>query len=364
MSKKILFILHNLYGGGAEKMMVRLANQFHKSGKNVEVVLLSDFGVNYNQLSKDIEVTCLYSPRVMSSIFKLVKLLYRKKYDVALSALTHVNVLSIIASALSFKLKRLFVSERNFFSQDRKVNNSIVMRAVYFIAPVLYRIIPNPVICVSQGVADDLRKNFNVPYSKLKTAPNPTLDDDFINQRIKFQENIHPLINDYNGFVVVAAGRLAYQKGFDILIEAFNLVIKDVSARLIIFGEGPLRASLELLIKDLGLEKNVFLPGFNTNLTSNIGSADLYVMSSRFEGSPNALVEAVATGVRVLSTDCPHGPREILNDDNLLVPVDSSERLAESIIRLLNKEKFSIEYKVLKFTNTSAANEYMRIFGF
>lgn len=363
-SKKILFVLHNLYGGGAEKMMVRLANQLDHCGFTVEMLLLSDYGINYKNLNGTIKVTCLYKERTLFSIFALASFLRNSDYSIAISALTHINVVSIISSALSFKTNKLFVSERNFFSLDKKVSKSAVMRLTYFIAPYLYRLIKNPVICVSNGVALDLNEKYNIPKEKLKVAVNPTLDDNFKFKRKTKKQNLHPWLAERTPTkVIVAGGRLAHQKGFDVLLKAFSIVRKHSDVKLIIFGEGVLHGSLENLAIELGINNYVSFPGYTQYLYENFAAADLFVMSSRFEGSPNALVEAIASGVKVISTDCPHGPKEILEDERYLVDIDNPELLSEAIMSNLNSDLPDITSKILKFTNTNAARTYLDIFG-
>lgn len=363
-NKTILFVLHNLYGGGAEKMMVRLANQFVQMKFNVKFVLISDYGVNFELLDKKISVECLNKKRTFLSIFSLAKYFYKNNYDVAISALTHVNVVSIIASFIAFKINKLFVSERNFFSLDRKVSKSFLMKMVYFLAPFMYRVIKNPVICVSNGVLSDLNINFNIPKKCLVVADNPTLDDDFISSRSLNNLSIHPWIkNKQKEKIIVAGGRLAHQKGFDVLLKAFSIVKDKIDSKLIIFGEGPLQAELEKLVDELNISDFVSMPGYSKALFQNFSLADLFVMSSRFEGSPNALVEAIASGVKVISTDCPHGPREILNDDSCLVEVGNIQNLSEAIIKSLNSEPIDLIPKVKRFTSTEAAKSYLNVFG-
>lgn len=140
---------------------------------------------------------------------------------------------------------------------------------------------------------------------------------------------------------IVAMGRLAPEKGFDLLIEAFaTLAARHPSWNLLILGEGPHRAALEELIRARGLGGRVMLPGWERNPHRRLQAAEIFVLSSRYEGFPNALLEAMACGLAVVSSDCPYGPAEIVRHgiDGLLVPVDDPRALASALDRLMSDE--------------------------
>jgi glycosyltransferase involved in cell wall biosynthesis len=235
-------------------------------------------------------------------------------------------------------LKKLSVSERNAFSLDKKVSSNKVMKAAYIIAPFVYRFIPKPVIAVSQGVADDLVATTIVRKKDVVTAPNPVITKE--TEQASMQSPTHPWLLEKKSKVIVAVGRLAYQKGFDMLIDAFYQVHKDIDCQLIIFGEGELRDSLEKQITSLGLGACVSLAGYSENVIAEIKAADLFVLSSRFEGSPNAIVEAMSVGTQVVAFDCPHGAREILQGGEIapLVEYLNVDKLVENIIYALKSD--------------------------
>ena len=255
-------------------------------------------------------------------------------------------------------LKKLFVSERNAFSLDKLVNNDPLIKIAYSVAPWLYRFIPNPVIAVSKGVAQDLVDTTIVNQASVTNAPNPVLDDDFLDKEYKCPT--HPWLQDKSIPTLVATGRLAPQKGFDILISAIKEVNEQKDCRLIIFGEGELRLAFEQQIKELGLTDKVLLPGYVTEPLNEMAAADLFVLSSRFEGSPNVLVEAMSTGVKVLATNCPHGPDEILKsgDIGFITQTESVKALSSTILLALESashdKKAQLEQAKIYTRNASA----------
>ena len=146
---------------------------------------------------------------------------------------------------------------------------------------------------------------------------------------------------------IVATGRLNKQKNHPLLIRAFKRIADEFSDyKLIIYGEGPERQNDEALIQELGLQERALLPGTINDVPEKIYKASLYVLSSDFEGMPNALMEAMALGLPCISTDCPcGGPRELTTDgeDCLLVPVDDEKALADAMRKVLSNEKFAME---------------------
>ena len=361
---KICIVLHDLRGGGAEKMMVRLANQMIEDGDHVDMILITEGGSNKPYLSDQVNLIELRCERTLNAFGPLRSALKRCQPDGILAALTHINVITAITCASLGWLKKLSVSERNAFSLDKKVNSDKVMKATYFLAPFIYRLLPNPVIAVSKGVAQDLIDTTVVREKDVVTAPNPVITKE--TELAAQQPPKHPWLVDKAMPTVIAVGRLSYQKGFDMLLDAFADVQKNIPSRLIIFGEGELRAELEQQISELGLNDNVSLPGYSDNIIAEMKAADLYVLSSRFEGSPNAIVEAMSVGTQVVAFDCPHGAREILQDGKLpslaaYLNVEAlSKQMKLSLVSDVNT-KLSYEYVNRKFTSKAASNAYRNL---
>ena len=189
------------------------------------------------------------------------------------------------------------------------------------------------VVAVSRGVSESIAIATKVPQEQLSVIYNPT---DLLTIRQRAQEvPDHPWFDDEGPPVVLAAGRLVSVKDFPTLIEAFRRLLADRPYRLLVLGDGPMRGELEDQVSALGLEANVSLPGWVENPYSFMARASLFVLSSRQEALGNVLIEALACGCRAISTDCPGGPAEILQDPNLLVPVGDPDALARRMRQVL-----------------------------
>ena len=185
------------------------------------------------------------------------------------------------------------------------------------------------IIAISEGIREECRERGLQPEDRLVTLANPTLpDEDPTPEAIA-----HPWLAPGGEPLLVAAGRLAPQKDFPTLLNAFALLQSEIPSRLVIFGEGKDRGDLESLVRELGLESRVDLPGYDPRFVGFVRRASLFVLSSRWEGAGNVLIEALGKGVPVVATDCPWGPREILEQGRLgtLVPMGAPRALAEAM---------------------------------
>lgn len=328
--KLISLFLPSLRGGGAERVMLNLARGFAERGYEVDLVLAKAEGPYLSQVPDNIRVIDLKSARVLYSLHGLIRYLRQERPHALLSALDHANVVALWAKKISRVPTRIVVSVHSTISKASANARSLREK----LTPLFIRIFytwADAVVTVSRGVADDLIKLTKLPQEKVHVIYNPVVTPELF---AKAEEPLdHPWFTPGEPPVILSVGRLTPAKDYPTLIKAFALVRKEMPVRLIILGEGEERPKLEALIRELGLERDVDLPGFVDNPYKYMKRASVLVLSSQWEGLPTVLVEALALGIPVVSTDCPSGPKEILNNGEYgrLVAVGNQKELAQSI---------------------------------
>lgn len=329
---KVAIYLPSLEGGGAERVTVTLANAFAERGIDVDLVLAQATGPYMSHVSPAVHVVDLKASRVLASIPGLVSYLRRVRPAAMLSVLNHANVVAVAARLLSFGSTRLVLSEHNTLS--RAVGNGKSPRALaeVGIMKISYGL-ADGIVGVSNGVADDLARSIGFPRHKITTVYNP-IDAPQIRARSQDQVD-HPWFAPGQPPVILGIGRLTPQKNFAHLLNAFARLrqTRQGELRLMILGEGELRGELEAQVAALGLQDCVAMPGFVSNPYAYVRSGALFVLSSSWEGLPTVLIEAMACGARVVSTDCPSGPEEILENGKWgrLVPMGDVDALAQAM---------------------------------
>ena len=222
------------------------------------------------------------------------------------------------------------------------------------------------VVGVSQGVIDDLKRVLRFDSKKVQVIYNPIVDEELLR---KTDEPLdHPWFRPGKPPVILGVGRLAKEKDFPTLIRAFALVRKERPARLMILGEGEERPNLEALVRELGLEEDVALPGFVDNLYKYMKRAAVFVLSSLWEGLPTVLIKAMALGTPVVATDCPSGPAEILEGGKwgCLVPPGDPKDLAKAILDTLEGGVSPVEAVTnvhKRFSVGSIVEQYLKVLG-
>jgi glycosyltransferase involved in cell wall biosynthesis len=330
----ISIVLHDLRGGGAERACLRLARGMVASGRQVELVLVRREGAYLSEIPPGVRLTVLDKPRVSQSIRALARHFHRTRPKAILSALTHMNLATIAATRLSGSGARLVVSERNQISAKAREARDVWQQLVYRAVPMAYRA-ADQVVAVSGGVAADLARFGRLPDGKIRVIHNPVFDPNI--EVMSQAPSDHPFFQAGGPPIIVAAGRLHRQKGFDILLRAFAMARAQIDCRLVILGDGPERERLSAQAEASGLGYDIDMPGFCANPFALMARAGAFVLSSRWEGFPNALVEAMACGAPVIATDCPSGPREILQGGSIapLVPVEDADALARALVATL-----------------------------
>lgn len=365
--RKIAFYIPNFDGGGAERVMLNLANGIAElPNTSVDFVVTQKQGPLVSDVSHNVNLIELGSSRIATSVFPLITYLRKTQPDALVSALNTANIISIIAKFFSFRKTRFIVTVHNTLSLSAQNVRSLRARLIPWLISTLF---PHAhgIVAVSRGVADDLTSVTGLKTNKIEVIYNPVITPEV---RTLSQESCpDEWINDPSTPVLLSIGRLSPQKDFKNLLEAMAIVIKQRPVKLIILGEGDLRQSLESLIVKLNLTESVKMPGFVKNPYSYMSNADLFVLSSQWEGLPTVLIEALYCKAKLVSTDCPSGPKEILNNGQygLLVkpkdPLDLARGILDSLdsnsTTLSNEswERYTLDYSINHYLSLMFSNQ-------
>ncbi len=386
-------LLPSLHGGGAERSMLSLIKGFLAHGRTVDLVLCQAKGAYLGEIPVgatmielqargELQARCsaalgnrpdffallrpvLLATKIAPEILRLRSLqhyLETCRPDVILSALTYANLVAIWAKHMSGSNVPVVVSERIALSTYCAAPSNFRKWRWRYLPEVVSRTYPgaDAVVTVSSDVAEDLITNIGLKKSSVTTIHNPVVDDGL---RACAQQVLqHPWFTPEAVPVILAVGRLTEQKDFATLLRAFAEIHAKRKARLVILGEGKLRKDLEVLANKLGIQEDVAMPGFVENPFQYMARASVLVLSSQYEGLPGVLIQALACACPVVSTDCPGGSREILEDGKIgaLVAVGDAHGMALAILSQLDNptpkdvllrraEDFSVEVGVGKY---------------
>lgn len=356
----IALYLPSLSAGGAERVMVMLANGLAARGHRVDLVLARAEGPYLGEVAPAVRIVDLDRGRVLASLLPLVRWLRRERPDAMLSALNHTNIIAILARKLARIPLRLVVSEHS--TPSRALPGGGIRRVMRGLIPRIYPA-AEAIVCVSYGVRDDMLQMFALPPDRVHAIYNP-VDLDRIHRMMRAPV-AHPWLEGTDRPpVILAAGRLTAAKDYPTLLRAMALLRQTLPARLLILGTGEEEAELKRLLSELDLAEHVELAGFQANPYAFMHRCDLYVMSSAWEGLPGALLEALACGCKIVSTDCRSGPAEILEDGKWgrLVPVGDAEALAAAMAAALQDPAPPEHHKRLDaFSLEAALNGYLTL---
>jgi glycosyltransferase involved in cell wall biosynthesis len=331
----VAIFLMDVQGGGAERVMLNLAEGLSLSGLQVDLVLVQAIGDYLDVIPDHVRLVTLDCPRLISAVPALRRYLQQNRPKALISALEDTNIIAVLAKVWAGGPTRLIVTVHNQLSQEVKHAKNLKRRWVPFLLRWIY---PGAeaVVGVSKGVVADL-SHFGIAAHRTHAIYNPIITPAFLARSV--MPVAHPWFQPHQPPVILGVGRLNEQKDFVTLIQAFAQVRQGRSARLMILGEGPERPRLEALIAELGLGDAVSLPGFVPNPYDYMAAAGLVALSSAWEGFGNVLVEAMAMGTPVVSTNCDSGPAEILVDGQYgqLVPVGDAGAMAGAICATLDQ---------------------------
>ncbi|WP_202596356.1 glycosyltransferase [Mesorhizobium loti] len=308
---RIAVFIPSLRAGGTERAMLTLAREFDRRGLTTDLVIGRATGEYLSLVPATVRIVDLHASRMLFSLFGLIRYLRTEQPEVMLSALPHANILGIVSSFLSRRRVRTVISERSNLSRTLADTKLIRERFLPFLMRMTYGY-ADRIITVSHGVADDLISSIGLDRSSVETIYNP-LDIEYIEAQ-STEPLVHPFADEDGRLLLVAVGRLDFAKDHATLISSFSQVATKRPVKLAIVGEGPQRASLQTMIDELDLSSSVALIGFSKNPYPWMRRAALFLHSSRREGFPNTIIEAMACGAAVVSTNCESGPAEILEN--------------------------------------------------
>lgn len=360
----IALFLYSLDGGGAERVMANLACQFNQLGFRVDLVLVRAKGPYLAQISPEVRVVEMKSSSTATSILELTRYLQRERPVTLLSTMHYANEVALWAKRFSGVSTRVVVCEQNNLSSYAQNTSRFAERWTPLWAKLFYRW-ADGIIAASEGVAQDLIQITGLSPERIRVIYNPVITPKLENQA---QEPVqHPWFISGEPPVVLGVGRLVGQKDFSTLIRAFALVRQTRAARLVILGNNAgNKSTLDALVEELGLTKDVTLLGFVANPYAYMARASVFALSSRWEGFGNVIAEALAVGTPVVSTDCQSGPSEILDHGKYgtLVPVGDYQALAAAILDVLSGNIKPVNLSWLtKFTLEPVAQQYLDTLG-
>ncbi len=359
------FFLRKLNPGGAERVLINLMRGFVERGDRVDLLLAKRGGAWDARIPQGVKVVEIGeaglleaipslarlssrhprdilaaltpgNPRLLRSARRVARYLDRERPDGLLASLRSANIAAIWAGMLARHDCRVVIREANTMSAEQAGETKSFKRDYP-------RFVRNwfgqatHVIAVSDGVADDLATEAGIARDHITTVHNP-VDADQV--RAQAAEPLRDAwLRGEGGPLIVNVGRLVPQKNQALLVQALARVRESVDARLVLLGEGDERGALQAQIESLGLDGVVRMPGVVANPFAYMRASDVFVLSSDWEGFPNVLVEALACGARIVSTDCPSGPAEVLKGGEFgaLVEMGNADALARAIVASLNE---------------------------
>ena len=330
---KLHFFIPDLTSGGAERVFSTLLRLWSPEDE-VTLVVLRREGVYLDLLPADLRIVSLDTSRMLTALPRLFGFWRRERPDAVLATQAHVNgLLGLLARWLP---KTRFVGRETSLPSRARVQKKLPrwQETLYKIG---YRRLA-AVICPSRVIADELSRDYGVPSARLPVVPNPVdLEALEVLAREELTGRLKTFMDEPGSFVVAASGRLEAVKGFDLLLEAAALL--PPRFRFVIMGEGRERPALETMVEKLALTGRVLLTGFETNPHRVTARAKAFVLSSRYEGFPNAVLEALALGTPVAAFRAPGGISDILENGvtGVFAEPENPSALAEALIKVASR---------------------------
>lgn len=361
---RICVFMHRFNDGGAEKATIRLINELKRRGHRVTLAVRYDEGPAKENLSDAVGVVDMHLPKAgklrknLINVCKLMKLMKSQEYDVMVAIMSDMSQVAALSKRLSASRMPLVSVVHSTLSVEQMSFRGLRNRLMAGFDRQYDR-----VVAVSEAVRMDYVRCCRAAQGKTVTVYNPIVDAAMI-EKAKLRPD-HPWLAANRPFyTLLLAGRLSYPKNHPLMLRTLKRLRESGDYRLILLGEGELRKELEALTRELGLEEWVDFRGYVKNPYGYMAFSDCVVLSSRYEGLPTVLVEALACGSRIVSTDCPGGSREILRDRyGILVKTEDEAALAQGIIRAVHgkADRALLLGRAMDFTVEKATADFERV---
>lgn len=355
---KISLFIPSLAGGGAERVFINLAHEFVSFGYDVDLIVCNKTG----ELStgvKNISIVDLKSSSVFKSVFPLFKHLRQSEPKFLFAAMPHANIAAVI-SCLFSKIKVIITIHEDVFKRYENSNfkNKVILKLSKLIYPFAFAL-----IAVSKGVLESERRFLKRSIPKNNCVIyNPILDKNF---PVSKNLNIYKPKSQTDPFRIVSVGRLTHQKDYLTLLKAIKLTSSSINLSLDIYGNGELENELKKYCVDNEISDIVSFKGFSSDLSEIYSDKDIFILSSRWEGFGNVIVEAIAFGCIVISTNCNHGPAEILENGKYgyLFDVGDPEQLSKILCSIFEGSiiKYDISEAISLYNATSVSKQYLQL---
>jgi glycosyltransferase involved in cell wall biosynthesis len=351
--------------GGVERMVLNLVNAMAEKGVRIDLLLIKTASHHLQDIHPSVNRIDLGTRHTLTSLLPLTRYLRRVRPPCLLAAKDRAGRIAVIARALAGSGEtrlglRLGTNLTAAFAHKSPLRMWLRRLPIRLLYPRL-----DAIIAVSEGVRQDTLAVSGVDPSHVHVVRNPVITQNLI--RAAASPVPHPWLENPDRPVILGAGRLTLQKDFPVLLRAFARVHESRPCRLIILGEGRQREELQTQAEELGIAKDFDMPGFTANPYVFMRHATLFALSSRWEGSPNVLTEAMALGTPVVATDCPSGPHELLDGGRIapLVPVGDWRALADAMIQALDQPPAcaSLQQAVSEYNAETSAYRYLEILG-
>jgi glycosyltransferase involved in cell wall biosynthesis len=360
---RIAMFFWSLELGGVEHMMVQLSRELASRGHDVTLVLARMPQRQEFTPDPSVQTIRLNAPDIVRTVHLLAKHLRTSQYDVLYTAMPTSNVAAVAALKLSGAKTKLVISERSNPKLEAQHSPSWRYRAAFALQPFAYPR-ADAIVAVCSDLADDLATFARLRRDSLRVIYNPAFTP---RCAASTAAATHEWLDNKTVPVIIGAGRFLPQKDWPTLLRAFAQLLQLRPAKLIILGDGPLRNDLVQLASELGISDHLALPGFVPDITPFLAKADVFALSSLWEGFGNVLVQALGAGCSIVATDCANGPSEILNRGEFgeLVPVGDPHAFAKALDKAIQQPFDAVRQRgrASLFSAEKSADAYEALFS-